>query len=74
MTPIGYNNYELGVPYLETYQEIINTDRVVYGGSNVANYENIVASEGSLHNQPYRIKLNIAPFAAILLKVIKLEK
>jgi 1,4-alpha-glucan branching enzyme len=70
MTPQSYTDYELGVPWEGTYQEIINTDRDVYGGSNIANYENMIAKEEPLHHQPYRIKLKIASFAAILLKVV----
>ena len=42
MTPTGYTNYELIVPRLAKYEEIINTDRGVYGGSDMANYNRLV--------------------------------
>jgi 1,4-alpha-glucan branching enzyme len=71
MTPVGYNNYELGVPNLATYEEIINTDRVVYGGSDLVNYQPLTSLRSNIHNQPYSIKLNIGPFASILLKEIR---
>ena len=37
LTPNAYTSYRIGVPYDGTYTEILNSDKDVYGGSNLYN-------------------------------------
>ncbi len=37
LTPNSYNEYRIGVPYEGTYTEIINSDKKIYGGSDLYN-------------------------------------
>lgn len=65
-TPLVRKNYRLGVPLAGDYQEILNTDSMYYGGSNVGNA--LVRAEAkSWMNRPYSISLTLPPLGAIVL-------
>lgn len=70
MTPNFYSSYDIGVPYEGTYEEIINTDKDVYGGWNHYNGLPLTSSKIPLHNQPNRISLMIGSFAGIYLRYV----
>lgn len=68
MTPNFYWDYDIGVPYEGTYEEILNTDKAVYGGWNQYNGLPLTTRGTSgIHNQKYKIKLKIPSFGAIYL-------
>lgn len=71
-TPIVYENYKIGVPYLKNYIEIMNSDDNKYGGSGIV-MENtvLVAKDEPFHNQSYSIEIRVPPMAALVLKVDK---
>lgn len=77
MTPNFYWDYDVGVPYEGTYEEILNTDKDVYGGWNQYNGLPLETHGSGLHNQPYRITVKVASFGAIYLchhKEVKEDK
>jgi len=49
MTPLVHNNFKIGVPKKGKYIEVINSDKGVYGGSNLFNGKDIYSV-----NQPYQ--------------------
>lgn len=68
MTPNFYWDYDIGVPYEGSYEEILNTDKGVYGGWN--QYNGLPLSthgNGGLHHQKYKITIKIPSFGAIYL-------
>lgn len=67
MTPNFYWDFDVGVPYEGTYEEILNTDKDVYGGWGQYNSIPLQTHGSGIHNQKYRITLKIPSFGAIYL-------
>ena len=67
MTPNFYWDYDVGVPYEGTYEEILNTDKEVYGGWNQYNGLPLTTHGSGIHNQKYRITVKIPSFGAVYL-------
>jgi len=67
-TPVVREAYRIGVPQPGYYDEILNTDAAIYGGSNVGNLGGVLA-EPILHmGRPYSITLTLPPLAVLFLK------
>ena len=73
MTPVYYDYYEIGVPWEGEYEEIINTDKEVYGGYNSWNGEKLFSYSSPLNGQPHRLGIKIAGFTGIYLRYIEPE-
>ena len=69
----SYEDYEIGVPYLGEYYELINSEKDIYGGCNMGNYKPLHSYKKELHYQKYALKIRIAPFAGIIFKLSKKE-
>ena len=69
-TPVVHYAYKVGVPYLDTYEEVFNSDDEKYWGSNqtMKNAE-LYAIDGKWHNQPYHIKIKVPPLGATFIKL-----
>ncbi|MFA6624603.1 MAG: 1,4-alpha-glucan branching protein GlgB [Bacilli bacterium] len=67
MTPNFYWDYDIGVPYEGTYEEILNTDKGCYGGWNQYNNNPLVTHGEGIHNQKFKITLKIPSFGAVYL-------
>ncbi len=70
LTPTTHNNYEIGLPRPGSWQEVLNTDSVKYGGSGQGNPQILQTSEKSVHNRLYSVSLTIPPLAVIFLKPV----
>ncbi len=71
MTPNFYPEFRIGVPYRGIYEEVLNTDKDVYGGSNQYNGGEII-SDDTLADYCYNsIVIKLASFAACYLKLVK---
>ncbi|MCK9198186.1 MAG: 1,4-alpha-glucan branching protein GlgB [Bacilli bacterium] len=69
MTPCKYDYYEFGVPYYGEYEEILNSDDMIYGGKGTINNHNKLISGGApLDKCEQRLGLKIGSFAAIILE------
>ena len=73
MTPESYEDYQIGVPHKGEYIELINSEKDIYNGCNMCNFEPIEATAGYAHHQPYHLNIRIAPFAAIYLLLEKTQ-
>jgi len=71
MTPNYYENYEIAISRSGIYEEILNTDKDVYGGSNAYNGLPIETIDQEKDGKPYRINLKLAGYAACYFKYIK---
>ena len=67
-----YYDYQIGVPFLGEYEEILNTDDVIYGGSGQVMGTVLTSEKIPFHNQPYSIKIKVPPMATLILKVKKI--
>ena len=67
-TPIVRHHYRVGVPEPGTYREILNSDSVYYGGSNVGNMGEIHTEEVASHTFPVSLNLTLPPLGIVILK------
>ena len=69
-TPVVYYDYKVGVPYLDIYEEVFNSDDEKYWGSNqtMKNTE-LYAIDNKWHNQPYHKKKKVPPLGATFIKL-----
>ena len=76
MTPVSYEDYDIGVPYSGTYTEILNSEKDIYNGCNMCNFEPVKAVKDPRPETrfDYKIKLRIAPFGAVWMRCPKRKK
>lgn len=71
MTPVSYESYRIGIPYKGSYTEIINTEKDIYDGCNMCNFEPLVSEKHEAHRFDNSILVRIAPFAGVYLEMKK---
>ena len=67
-TPVPRGDYVLGVPASGVWEEILNTDAAIYGGSNIGNVGMVTASDTPNHGQPASLVITIPPLATVVFK------
>ncbi|HSB72063.1 MAG TPA: 1,4-alpha-glucan branching protein GlgB [Candidatus Methylomirabilis sp.] len=67
-TPVVRYGYRVGVPRGDFYQEVLNTDAALYGGSNVGIAGGVPAEAVPHHGQPFSVRLTLPPLAALVLR------
>ena len=67
-TPVPHHGYRIGVPAPGYYQELLNSDSVHYGGSNLGNSGGLEAQELAWQNQPYSLQITVPPLGVVYLK------
>lgn len=63
-------NYTIGVPRLLYYKEIFNSNNDCFGGSNIINKNIITPINEEQDNNPYCIKINLAPLTTLFIKPV----
>ncbi|MFA5471729.1 MAG: alpha amylase C-terminal domain-containing protein, partial [Acholeplasmataceae bacterium] len=71
MTPNVHHTYEIGVPRAGRYQEILNSDKEIYHGSNQYNGTQLYTTKGQRNGFKYYIKPKLGPLAGIILQFKK---
>jgi 1,4-alpha-glucan branching enzyme len=66
-TPVIYGDYRIGVPFDAYYEEILNSDSEIYGGSNTGNFGGVQAEHVEMHGRPYSLRLIIPPLSLLVL-------
>jgi 1,4-alpha-glucan branching enzyme len=64
-TPVPRRGYEFGVPEEGFYEEILNTDSELFGGSNLGNGGMVSSRPVPKHNRPYSIVVTLPPLAMV---------
>jgi len=64
--PVG--PYRVGLPFAGTWDELINTDAVEFGGSGVGNFGSVEAEDVPWSGRPASVELTLPPLAALYLK------
>jgi 1,4-alpha-glucan branching enzyme len=59
------HGYRFGLPDKGTYQLILNTDSVYYGGSNTLNVNSLESEEQPWHQRPYSASIDLPPLTAL---------
>jgi 1,4-alpha-glucan branching enzyme len=64
-TPIVRQKYEIGVPAEGFYEEVLNTDSELFGGSNLGNGGVVSSRAVPRHNRPHSIVVTLPPLAVV---------
>jgi 1,4-alpha-glucan branching enzyme len=68
LTPVPRHDYRIGVPRAGQYREILNSDSMYYGGSNMGNgTEPLTAEAMPWMSRDYSLSLTLPPLAGIVL-------
>ena len=68
-TPIIRGGYRIGVEEPGWYEEVLNTDAAVYGGSNVGNWGGKWTSEIRWQERPHSLQLDLPPLSVTAYKL-----
>lgn len=60
--------YRIGVPHAGAWDEILNTDAVVYGGSGIGNLGLVATEDLPWHGFPQSLALTLPPLAVVYLR------
>ncbi len=66
-TPVPRTRYRIGVPTEGAYRDILNSDSMHYGGSNLGNGEAVVAEPVPWMGRPYSIEITVPPLAGLVM-------
>jgi 1,4-alpha-glucan branching enzyme len=69
LTPVVRHHYRVGCPRPGYYQEVLNSDAGMYGGSNVGNAGGVEATARSWHGQAHSLELLLPPLAAVVFRI-----
>jgi len=64
-TPVPRQGYEVGVPEEGFYEEILNTDSELFGGTNTGNGGLVSSRPKPKHNRPNSIAVTLPPLAVV---------
>lgn len=68
-TPTVHHNFRIGVPKVGDYQEIVNTDAAIYGGSGQGNNGVISSQNTPWQNQAASIEITVPPLSTVMFKI-----
>lgn len=69
-TPVPRLKHRLGVPFLGSWKEILNSDNPDFGGSGVTNSDIIESHPHNSHGYSCSLELSLPPMAIIFLEVV----
>jgi 1,4-alpha-glucan branching enzyme len=65
-----HDDYNLGLPYPGSWEEVLNTDAYDYAGSGVGNLGTVEAIDEPRHGLPYSARLRVPPLGALWLRQV----
>ncbi|MGA7668984.1 MAG: 1,4-alpha-glucan branching protein GlgB [Nitrolancea sp.] len=68
LTPVPRHGYRIGVPQMGVWNEVLNSDAELYGGTGVGNYGQVETTPVPWHGQPRSLKLSLPPLGAVFLR------
>lgn len=67
-TPLPRQNYRIGVPRGGYWEEVLNSDAPLYGGSGQGNLGGATAAPVPCHGRPYLLNVNAPPLGVVAFK------
>ncbi len=67
-TPAVHHGYRLGVPEGGTWEELLNSDAEIYGGSGKGNLGSVEAEDKAWHGFDHSLPLTLPPLAVVVLR------
>jgi 1,4-alpha-glucan branching enzyme len=68
LTPVPRHHYHVGVPRGGRWEEILNSDAPLYGGSGQGNLGGLTAEPSAAHGRTHLLNLSLPPLAMVVLK------
>jgi 1,4-alpha-glucan branching enzyme len=65
LTPAPRLRYRIGLPVAGVWQEALNSDAQVYGGSNMGNLGGVTTEDYKVHNQPFSAAFTLPPLSIL---------
>jgi 1,4-alpha-glucan branching enzyme len=66
-TPTPRHDYRIGVPVRGRWEELLNSDASLYGGSGVGNLGQVVADDVPWHGHEWSVALSLPPLGVVFL-------
>ena len=67
-TPVPREGYRIGVPHEGCWQELLNSDAALYGGSGVGNLGGLKAETEPTHGRSHSLNLTVPPLGCLIFK------
>jgi 1,4-alpha-glucan branching enzyme len=67
-TPVPRREYRIGVPEAGYYAELLNSDGVAFGGSDVGNAGGVSSEPIAAHGFEHTLRLTVPPLGCLFLK------
>jgi 1,4-alpha-glucan branching enzyme len=67
-TPVVRPNYRVGVPQHGSWNEILNSDAPLYGGSGQGNFGGLQAAPLPIHGQSFSLNMTLPPLAVLVFR------
>jgi 1,4-alpha-glucan branching enzyme len=67
-TPVPRHNYRVGVPQGGRWDEVLNSDAPLYGGSGQGNLGGVDTAPVSCHGRPYLLTITVPPLGMVVFK------
>ncbi|MDW7773903.1 MAG: 1,4-alpha-glucan branching protein GlgB [Desulfobulbaceae bacterium] len=68
-TPVPRHNYRLGVPEMGYWEEVLNSDAPLYGGSGQGNFGGREATPLSVHGENQSLNITLPPLALVVFRL-----
>ena len=68
-TPIGRENYGVGVPLEGSWREILNSDAPLYGGGGQGNLGGLSTVPLPIHGRPYTLNMKLPPLGIVVFQL-----
>lgn len=67
-TPMPRHNYQIGVPWSGRWEEVLNSDATLYGGSGQGNFGGVHTAPVPCHGRPYLLNITLPPLGMVAFK------
>ena len=67
-TPVPREGYRIGVPEEGFYEELLNSDAAVYGGTNTGNQGGVATAAVPAHGRDHSLLLTLPPLGCVFLR------
>ena len=66
MTPMTWENYQVGVPKTKKLKLVMNSDNYEYGGNGHSVPEELIPVKEDYHYKEYSVKFDLPPYTAVV--------
>jgi 1,4-alpha-glucan branching enzyme len=67
-TPVPRMNYRVGAPAPGHWEEVLNSDAPLYGGSGMGNFGGVEAAPLPMHGRPWSLTITVPPLSVVVFR------